>query len=210
MLLLWSALNVGQEGDFTRIATGCETPQMRKWVTDAMDTVAAVFNAKDRVKVHFAPKHVTDARDGTNGEVYTPYTKAFGVKHFLDNDFPSNRVGVILDPDFLFMRPLEYRMDRVAAHAVIPAYYTQDWQHDVEPGRPVGQMYGLGIGWKSYELKQICGSDSPCTKVSDHDAWRYRTALSIRNNTLGRLSYENARFMPESLSIVHRGFGTHS
>ena len=69
VLLLHSALKVGQTGDFVRIATGCESAKSRKFVTDAMSTVAKIFNAEDRVIVHFAPKHVTDERDNTNGEV---------------------------------------------------------------------------------------------------------------------------------------------
>eukprot|EP00656_Telonema_subtile_P028208 TRINITY_DN3052_c0_g1_i1.p1 TRINITY_DN3052_c0_g1~~TRINITY_DN3052_c0_g1_i1.p1 ORF type:complete len:615 (-),score=107.05 TRINITY_DN3052_c0_g1_i1:180-2024(-) len=177
VLLLWSALHVKQPGSFTRIATGCETVLMRKFVTDAMSTVSEIFDAQDRVTVHFAPKHITDERDGTNGEVYTPYTKAFGVKHFLDHARPSNRVAVILDPDFLFNRPFEYRMDQVEAHRVIPATHTREWSHDVSPGKPVGQLYGLGAGWKHppYNLTEICGENSPCTKVSEPDAWRYFT-----------------------------------
>jgi hypothetical protein len=172
VLLLHSALNVKQPGDFTRIATGCESPRDRHFVSDSMKTVAQVFNAEDRVTVHFAPKHVTDERDNTHGEVYTPYSKAFGVQHYLENGKPHNRVGVILDPDFLFNRPLEYRMDRVDPRSVIPGPHTKDWQHDVEPGRPVGQLYGLGNGWQRYELEEICGKGSPCTKVSAQDAWR--------------------------------------
>jgi hypothetical protein len=175
VLLLHSAFNVKQPGDFTRIATGCESPRMRQFVSESMRTVAQVFNAEDRVTVHFAPKHVTDERDNTHGEVYTPYSKAFGVQHYLENGKPHNRVGVILDPDFLFNRPLEYRMDRVDPRSVIPGPHTKDWQHDVEPGRPVGQLYGLGNGWQRYELEEICGKGSPCTKVSAQDAWRYFT-----------------------------------
>jgi len=175
VLLLHSAFKVGQPGDFTRIATGCESARMRQFVIDSMASVAKIFNAEDRVVVHFAPKHVTDERDNTNGEVYTPYSKAFGVQHYLAHGKPHNRVGVIMDPDFVFNRPLEYRMDRVDPRAVIRGQHTKDWQHDVEPGRPVGQQYGLGIGWLNYELGEICGKDSPCTKVSPKDAWRYFT-----------------------------------
>ena len=69
VLLLHSAFKVGQTGDFTRIATGCESARMRQFVIDSMASVAKIFNAEDRLVVHFAPKHVTDERDNTNGEV---------------------------------------------------------------------------------------------------------------------------------------------
>jgi hypothetical protein len=172
-LLLWSALNVKQPGDFTRIATGCESPKRRRFVIDSMNTIADVFGVRERVTVHFAPKHITDARDGTDGEVYTPYTKAFGVKHFLDHDRPHSRVGVILDPDFVFNRPLEYKIDQLLEKDVIlpaPTEAAGDWKHDVLPGRPVGQLYGLGNGWLEYDRETICGKGSPCTRVSPEDA----------------------------------------
>ena len=176
VLLLWSALNVKQPGDFTRIATGCESPRERKYVINAMNTVADIFGARDRVTVHFAPKHITDERDLTNGEVYTPYTKAFGVKHFLDNDKPNSRVGVILDPDFVFNRPLKYEIGQIKSEKeiILPDYTRQagDWKHGVEPGRPVAQLYGLGVGWLEYDRKTICGEGSPCTRVTESDAWK--------------------------------------
>ena len=175
VLLLWSAFNVKQPGDFTRIATGCESPKEREFVIDAMNTVADIFGARDRVTVHFAPKHITDERDLTDGEVYTPYTKAFGVKHFLDRDKPHSRVGVILDPDFVFNRPLEYKINHLDEKYVILPSYTRDagdWRHDVEPGRPVAQLYGLGTGWLDYDRETICGHGSPCTRVTEADAWK--------------------------------------
>merc|ERR1712195_45172 len=178
VLLLWSAFNVKQPGDFTRIATGCESAKKRKFVVDAMNTVADIFGARDRVTVHFAPKHITDERDLTDGEVYTPYTKAVGVKHFLDNDKPHSRVGVILDPDFVFNRPLKYKINELDEKDVILPSYTRDagdWKHDVEPGRPVAQLYGLGTGWLRYDRETICGKGSPCTRVSESDAWKYFT-----------------------------------
>ena len=70
-------------------------------------------------------------------------------------------------------------MDQLELKDVILAQHTSraGWNHDVAPGRPVAQLYGLGTGWRDgvYNLEEICGKGSPCTKVSSQDAWRYFT-----------------------------------
>lgn len=171
-LLLWSALRVGQEGRFVRVATGCDPPA-RAALQRRTAQIAALFGAGQRVTVHFAPKHVSDARDGTAGEVYLPYTKPFGVLHFLEHGpAPSGGVGVLLDPDFLFNRPLTVGQPGepvLLPHSTPPA----DATRGVGPGRPVGQEYGLGNGWLEYDRRDICGPASPCANVSDADATRY-------------------------------------
>merc|ERR1712072_698673 len=70
-------------------------------------------------------------------------------------------------------------MDELKSNEVILAAHTlkKGWNHDVEPGRPVAELYGLGTGWRDggYDLEEICGKGSPCTEVTSEDAWRYFT-----------------------------------
>jgi hypothetical protein len=114
--------------------------------------------------VHFTPNFKKDPK---TGKEYDFYNKPYGLLHWLEGPLgpPDDSVVALLDPDFIFLRPLLYRPkdDRVLFS---PTLTQADVFEEVVEGRPVAQHYGLGAQWTRFNLKYIAGQDSPALKVN--------------------------------------------
>lgn len=138
-LLYWSFKAVRQRGSLTRIVADCSDSEkerlLRRYATVAPD-----------LQVCFAPASTMPG--------YKYFNKPFGLRHWLERfagaPTADDAVVVLIDPDFIFLRPLE-REDLGAA-----------------PGRPVGQAYGLGSRWLGFNRTHVCRHlDADCGTLTD-------------------------------------------
>lgn len=162
LMVFHSALEVGQEGPVTRIASGCSEAK-KKILTALYSKLYPQYH------VHFTPDFKTDK---STGESYDFYNKPYGVEHWLDNAQPSVPDGVvvaIIDPDMIFMRPITTKIQEdntilLPGATDIPSY--------IKKGVPAAQQYGLGAPWatettKNFNRTAVCGEKSPCMDVTE-------------------------------------------
>jgi len=62
-----------------------------------------------RFKIHFTPDYKKDPKTGTS---YDFYNKPFGLLHWMESSEgpPKDSIVALLDPDFIFLRPLTYKI----------------------------------------------------------------------------------------------------
>jgi endoglucanase Acf2 len=98
-----SARLVGQEGSITRIASGCDAAKQA-------ELVALYKKLYPEYGVHFTPDFKSD---GKSKKKYDFYNKPYGLHHFLQHAEPPVESGTVIgliDPDFIFLRPLTLQM----------------------------------------------------------------------------------------------------
>lgn len=164
LLVFHSAFIVGQKGSITRIASGCNEEKQVEITELYKKLWGSIYNA------HFTP----DFKKTSDGKKYDFYNKPYGLKHWLENtQLPSNTVIALIDPDFIFLRPLTLKL----AGEENNIFYKEETPENVPKligkGQPVAQLYGLGAPWaagktKNFDRDSICPAGSPClqTKVS--------------------------------------------
>ena len=166
LLVFHSAMRVGQKGKITRIASGCKLAKQ----VELLRLYAKLF---PQYSIHFTPDYKYDE---TTNKKYDFYNKPFGVKHWLENavpPIPSGVVVALIDPDFIFLRPL---VTKVAGHPsnIFQAGFnfgTNTVPIKVAAGVAVAQKYGLGAPWtnqdnRNFNKYAICGDGSPCLNVT--------------------------------------------
>jgi len=214
LVLFHSAHQVGQLGHITRIASGCDakaqfelvTLYARLWPVSRTD--GWVYS------VHFPSDF--------KAEVAKAY-KPFGVQHWLQvNAHPAltktsihsrsssgdgsktthplvgnDTIIALIEPDFLFLRPLTVRLGKNPASLYPPEYTTHqqtEMPDYVQKGNPVGQsVHALGSPWAGPENRQkskkslrgregedhyfdveyICGKASACSTVTVKEAAKW-------------------------------------
>ena len=164
-----SATLAGQPGRVTRIASGCTDAEAAK-----LRARHAEPDLAGRFLVHLTPHFSTD---GDSGKDYKFYNKPYGLRHWLARaDLGDDAVVALIDPDFIFLRPLTADVSNasaILASAPVDAAAAAARFRRVRRGQPVGQFYGLGDGWLKFDREKICGPGSPCANVTAADAWRY-------------------------------------
>lgn len=78
---------------------------------------------------------------------------------------PDGTIIALIDPDFIFMRPITAGIAREDGQ---PVLFTNpvseaDLIDEVGPGQPVAQFYGIGDKWIEFNLTHIAGG--ACTRV---------------------------------------------
>jgi peptidyl serine alpha-galactosyltransferase len=167
LLVFHSAKAVHQKGPLTRIASGCE-PDKQIQLTELYKKLYPDYH------VHFTPDFKTDPKTGRK---YDFYNKPYGVLHWLDHAEPKITPGTIvalIDPDFIFLRPLTTQMSGQANTIVSGPVKPSEVFDKVSKGKPVAQQYGLGAPWvndnhKKFNRTRICGAGSPCLRVENEN-----------------------------------------
>lgn len=114
-------------------------------------TLQAMYDKLNpRFKIHFTPDFKTDKKTGKS---YDFYNKPFGMLDWLTsaNAPPKDSIIALLDPDFIFLRPLTYKLkeDHILYSPDIP---TDSLIPEVVEGRPVAQHYGIGSHWTKFKV----------------------------------------------------------
>lgn len=166
IVVFYSAVQVRQQGEITRIASGCDD-EKKKELTELYRKLYPQFH------VHFTPDFKTD---GHSKKKYDFYNKPFGMHHWLEHADPPIADGTIImliDPDFVFLRPLKVHFG--ADNNLIPMKVSTDnfvYPTRFGQGRAVAQLYGLGAPWTNahsteFNKSEICGEGSPCLGVTN-------------------------------------------
>ncbi|KAL7548065.1 hypothetical protein ACHAWF_011350 [Thalassiosira exigua] len=189
-LFFHSALKVGQMGYVTRIASGCDEGGSKiesQWHTQHVRSVLS-----DRFRIHFTPRF-SAVKDDATGETkdYKFFNKPFGLKHFLEHGelvrFDASGadvrrpddVVILTDPDFVLLRPLTDDFSNERETLVGPRrkkVFADQPSHVARPGRPYAQAYGLGAGWRKFDLDYVAGPSSPAKDVDQKAAGIYYPA----------------------------------
>ena len=136
LLLFHSASVVRQPGVITRVASGC--PENKK--KELVELYNVLYPSSYRV--HFTPDYKLDAK---TKKKYDFYNKPFGVLHWLEHSVPPLKSGTIIaliDPDFIFLRPLSPRMAGQDNTLVSNGVSLNDVFERAGRNRPVAQFYG--------------------------------------------------------------------
>lgn len=169
LLLFHSAKVVKQKGTMTRIASGCSEQKKA-------ELMQLYKQLHPEYHVHFTPDYSIDSKTKKR---YEFYNKPYGLLHWLehaDPPIPPNTIIALLDPDFVFIRPLTTRISGQQNILFTTPVQERDLFPKVERGKPVAQQYLLGAPWatnyrpqKSLNRTKICGPNSPCLKVPNPD-----------------------------------------
>lgn len=181
-------MKVQQPGYVTRIASGCDDKDMEKEKQWHYDHIQSKMS--DRFLIHFTP-HFSGVKDEETGKVkgdYKFFNKPFGLKHFMENFHllgfdrggkemkNPNDVIILTDPDFLLLRPLTDDFSNTRETLVGKRrkhVYDKKDSHIVTHGNPYAQTYGLGTQWRTFDLDDIAGPNSPAKDVSQRDGGLY-------------------------------------
>jgi len=166
IVVFYSAVQVRQQGEITRIASGCDDDK-KKELTELYQKLYPQFH------VHFTPDFKTD---GHSKKKYDFYNKPFGMHHWLEHahpPIPDDTIIMLIDPDFVFLRPLKVHFG--ADNNLIPMKISNEKFHypsHYGKGHAVAQLYGLGAPWTNPNSNQfnktgICGEGSPCLDVAN-------------------------------------------
>eukprot|EP00624_Nannochloropsis_granulata_P002352 evm.model.NODE_2189_length_70754_cov_51.271378.16 len=110
---------VGQKGPLTRIASGCTLEEQA-----ALEALYAKLDqGRNKFRLHFTPDF---SKDQASGQTYYFYNKPGGLQHWLASPAspPDDTVIAVIDPDFIFMRPLTAK---VKADGIIFSGPVQAW-----------------------------------------------------------------------------------
>lgn len=166
IVVFFSAVQVRQQGEITRIASGCDEDK-KKELTALYQKLYPQFH------VHFTPDFKTD---GHSKKKYDFYNKPFGMHHWLEHahpPIPDGTIIMLIDPDFVFLRPLNVHFGD--DNNLIPMKNSNpNFQYPTRygKGQAVAQLYGLGAPWTNpnsnqFNKTEICGEGSPCLDVTN-------------------------------------------
>lgn len=179
-LMFHSAYTVKQPGHVTRIASGCSDEEGEKAMKWHKEHVEATMGSQ--FHLHLTP-HFSKVKNDRGESVgdYKFFNKPFGLKHWLehgegmgyDTNDPTkmkneDTIVILIDPDMILLRPItgDFSNDR---DVIISKRRQKTRKFKVEHGSPFAQTYGLGTQWRTFNLDEIAGENSPAKDVSRDD-----------------------------------------
>jgi len=177
-LFFFQAMYHGQQGDVTRIVSGCSPDDERKMKQLHQKQISIM---SPHFKLHFTPEY--GKRFEKVSYQQTKYwNKPFGFKHWMEHRFGyswddendsnitvpeyDNHIVILVDPDMLLQRPFTSDFNNVP-NSHWSKYYRQHPEQlvgKVAHGHPVAQDYSFGNLWISKvrrHLDKIVGPHSP-------------------------------------------------
>jgi len=214
-LLLATAKLVGQRGRITRIVSGCHDRTAEKirhthqtFPEGRNDLLVPMAKLNRSINENFG-LYITPSFDGARD--FPWINKPSSIEYFMQHARPElDRMGetviAILDPDFLFLRPLS-QSDTDPANIITSRGQEKDPEANkpldwVKLGRPVAQRYGLEGGWVHMfgdKLVDIVGdSSSPALTWTSREAAQHTSVgppLMLHVDDLTKLSKLWAKYM---------------
>jgi len=199
LLVFHSAMAVGQKGHITRIASGC-AEEKKSALTELYHKLWPNYS------VHFTPDFKKDEK---TKKKYDFYNKPYGLRHWLQNAEPpldNNVVIALIDPDFVFMRPLSTQVKGQLSNLISPPWKVEEIWEKAEKGKPVGQTYGLGAPWVNdnhpkFGRGRICGENSPCIDVpNEREGGKYYSLgppYIVQKEDMVRIADSWCNFVPK-------------
>jgi len=163
--------------------------------------------------VHFTPKFDGTSEDGKSGKTYSFFNKPYGLLHWLENNhIHEDVIVVLLDPDNFLLKPIVNDFSDTSSNLVS---HPRAWSEGkgevptrVSHGTPFGQKYGLGSGWKKFNLHKITSDPgSPAISLSAKVSFIFLAPLPssplLANPPPAR---PPARMQTLSIPLVHRTY----
>eukprot|EP00980_Cylindrotheca_fusiformis_P020975 scaffold7987_cov200-Cylindrotheca_fusiformis.AAC.4 len=179
-VFFYHAVQSGQEGHITRIASGCEGETKKELERIFNEEIASMDS--ERLHLHQTPEF---GKVPGSTKSFKYFNKPFGMRHWFENvlGYPENHaehddsVVILLDPDQILLRPFTgdftnssetWRLKDHSKHKL-----------KVEHGSPFSQQYGYGLQWltkvnHSYVFE---GKPTPLTTISNTEAADYYNAM---------------------------------
>jgi hypothetical protein len=115
-------------------------------------------------------------------------------------------VIALIDPDFIFLRPLETKVAGMENNIFLPGFQpaVESVPEKVCRGSPVAQIYGLGAPWASsrnhhFNREEVCGAGSPCLNVTVKFGEKHYSVgppYILEKEDLARLTDSWTKFVP--------------
>jgi len=178
-LLFFSAMRVGQSGPITQIVSGCSEDKEKEVMQRHLSQ-----KWPSEFKIHFVPSF--------NDKKSHWLSKPYGVKSWYRNVGPERDVMAVLDPDFIFLRPLTAELDggqtalawqgevpkRVQKGVVVAQRYSLSYPDDAQKG-----LWQLPIQAEGMDnaalLTYVCSGSttgtSGCTNLTNHEMGFYQS-----------------------------------
>lgn len=172
-VFFYHAVQSGQEGHITRIASGCEGETKKKLEQIFMEEIAPMD--PKRLHLHQTP----DYSNVHQGEYeYKYFNKPFGLRHWFENvlGYPENHeehddsIVIVLDPDQILLRPFTNDFTNSSETWRLP----EKGRHKlkVEHGSPFAQSYQYELVWRELvDQKYVFqGGPSPVLGLKEQEA----------------------------------------
>lgn len=178
----YHAMQVGQPGEVTRIASGCNTTQQQELARRHQTEI--VEKMSDKFHIHFTPDY---SGVGSGKHPYKFFNKPFGLRHWMEHAlrFPNRFDGAdemiiaVLDPDMILLKPLINDFRTMPMEAWNEGCFERPVRTRVSKGFPIAQEYAFESHWR-YQLrdnmKELVGPESPIHSMSESDAKLYYPA----------------------------------
>lgn len=186
-LVLATANFVKQRGRITRIVSGCHDRSAEKishrhqTFPSGLNDLLVPFERLNRSTNENFGLFITPSFPGAKD--FPWINKPSSIRYFVEKARPElDRMGesiiVILDPDFVFLKPLTMsplpRSDILFSGSPSPVVADIEDANVVIKGRPVAQHYGLEGGWVTrFPVAKITGEGSPATTYSSGEAAKW-------------------------------------
>jgi len=185
-VLLASAKMVNQRGRITRIVSGCYGEDA---VSDRQHLTRPKGELDEKTPFRLLNRSVNEdfglfITPSFEGAMEFPWiNKPYGIHYFMQHakaelEKAGETVVAILDPDFIFLKPLTM-FNNDTSEIIVTRFAQRDKTNPAQldrplPGRPVGQRYGLEGNWvETFNVSRIAGSKSPALKWDKPLARRY-------------------------------------
>eukprot|EP01083_Nonionella_stella_P081390 224163_1 len=180
--LVYSWSTVKQPGRFTRIIAGCKTDEER-----IKANTTAIPNDDHRILFYFVDDYSPDLQSG--GRPFWYFNKPYGFNEWLfdDTNMIYESVIVLIDPDFLILKPFLFHIPSEAHKVAQELAQTSPERKNgkrrvrdlwVRKGHPVSQKYGIGAKWVRGNWTGFCDDterygDTDCQSKDERYVWEY-------------------------------------
>ncbi|KAG7400423.1 hypothetical protein PHYBOEH_005798 [Phytophthora boehmeriae] len=157
--LAQSFARVGQSGSLTRIVSGCSDEDVKSLLRRTQKSAPhlRIHVTRDFRLLPVFKEVSSDVEKASTPDDYAPYNKPFGLRDWLDTANPPVReeLVVVLDPDFLFIRP--FAVNTGGRVTTAKGVDSGDYEHDSE----------IIEGMRQYKRFFVYGGSRDATTVSD-------------------------------------------
>jgi hypothetical protein len=182
-VFFYHAMQSGQEGHVTRIASGCTGTDLRD-IHSIFDE--EIKSMSPNHHLHLTPEyslvHLDETSKKKGGRGFKYFNKPFGMRHWMQHalGYPHNHaehddsIVILLDPDQILLRPFTDDFSNSSEK-----YRTKDHKLKVEHGSPFAQQYGYGLQWKNkVDLNHVFdGQPTPVSNLTSKEAADYYMAM---------------------------------
>ncbi|KAE9075420.1 hypothetical protein PF010_g24308 [Phytophthora fragariae] len=193
--LAQSFARVGQRGALTRIVSGCSDDAVKELLrrTHKSSPHLRVHVTRDFRSLPSFKEVSDDVEKASTPDDYEPYNKPFGLRDWLESANPPVReeLVVVLDPDFLFIRPFAVNTGgRVTSAKGVDS---GDYEHDAEVVEGMRQYKRFFVYEGSRDTKEV--TDTVASGVAVAQRW---------SEYLGTAAFENSSSICPECSKVSK------